>query len=219
MQITEFDLKKIFESVWGYSAPPFLFGLQNRIEKHIGYNQDGQNSDFQLARPIERRESNIKGSPFYALNQNGNEVFLPIWLIKPDGQKLLLQNTVSSMISKKTIVETPMVNRRGNVKELIAIEDWEINVKGIIVSSDYDYPDETVAELNDLYLLNEPLGIENARMSLVLELDKNEKSNDLKSSEMVVIKELRLPELKGMKNIQPFELNLITDFGFELIIE
>lgn len=209
MQITEFDLKKIFESVWGYNAPPFLFGLQNKVEQAIGYQNGEQRSDdYQFNTKPERLEQNIKGSPFYALNPNGNEVFLPIWLIKPNTEKLLLSNTVSSFTNKITIVETPMVNRKGSVKEEISIDDWEINIKGIIVSKDENYPDQEVYDLNQLKEMGVALGIENARASLLLE-DK----------EMVVIKSLAFPELKGMKNIQPFEMNLVSDIEFELIIE
>lgn len=208
MQITEFDLKKIFESVWGYNAPHFLFGLQNRVERAIGYNRGEESANYEFDSKPGRREQNIKGSPFYALNPSGNEVFLPIWLIKPDNSKLMLQNTVSSFANKITIIETQMVNRKGSVKEEISINDWEINVKGIIVSKDYDYPDQEVYDLNQLKEMGVALGIENARSSLLLE-----------ANEMVIIKSLNFIELKGMKNIQPFELNLISDIPFELIIE
>lgn len=208
MQVTEFDLKEIFRQVWGYNAPPFMFGLQNKIERKIGFGADEQNSDYSFGSIPERREQNIKGSPFYALNPNGNEVFLPIWLIKPNGEKVLLSNTVSSFVSKISIVETPMVNRKGSVKEEISIDDWDINIKGIIVSKDYDYPDQEVYELNQLKEMGVALGIENARASLLLE-----------EKEMVVIKSLTFPELKGMKNVQPFEMNLVSDIEFDLIIE
>ena len=67
-------------------------------------------------------------------------MFLPIWLIRSDGSQLLLQNTVSSFANKKTIVETPMVNRQGTFKEEISLSDWDMNVKGLIVSTDWTIP-------------------------------------------------------------------------------
>lgn len=174
----------------------------------MGAGASEQNSDYSFGDISPRKEYNIKGSPFYALNPNGNEVFLPIWLIKPDGTKFLLPNTVSFFASKVTIVETAMVNRKGSVKEEISIEDWDINIKGIIVSKNYDYPDQEVYDLNQLKEAGIAYGIENARASLLLE-----------ENEMVVIKSLSFPELKGMKNLQPFEMNLVSDIKFELIIE
>jgi hypothetical protein len=203
----EFDLGEIFKSVWGYSAPPLLFGLQNAVEKKL-FGNTSDTSDYSFAIPSERREYNIKGSPFYGLNNNGNEVFLPIWLIKADGTKFMLQNTVSSIVSKKTIVETVLVNQHGSVKEEISMDDWDLAVKGIIVSPDMDYPDQQVADLKALYKLSESHGIENARTSLLFE-----------DNEKVVMKNLKFPEIKGMKNVQAFECDLVSDIEFKLIIE
>ncbi|MDD3079090.1 MAG: DUF6046 domain-containing protein [Paludibacter sp.] len=190
----EFDLGKIFKSVWGYTAAPFLFTKKK------------SRSDYSFGDDIVRRENNIKGSPFYSTNNNGNEVFLPIWLIRTNGDKFLLQNTVSSFTSKKNIVETTLINQQGSVKEEISIDDWEVNVKGIIVSDDYDYPDQQVADLRQLYKLSESLEIENARSSLLFE-----------NNERVVIRDLKFTEIKGMKNMQAFEMNLVSDFEFKLI--
>lgn len=203
-KFNEFDLGEIFKSVWGYSAPPLLFGLQNAVEKKLfGGNSD--TSEYSFATPSERREYNINGSPFYGLNNNGNEVFLPIWLIRSDGTRFMLQNTVSSFASKKVIVETPLVSRQGSVKEEVSIDDWEINVKGIIVSPDYDYPDQQVADLQAIYALSESLGIENARSSLLF-----------RGNEKVVLRNMKLPEIKGRKNVQAFELDLVSDIPFSL---
>ena len=206
-KFNEFDLKDIFKSVWGYAAPPFLFSLQNTVEKKL-FGSSSESSDYSFATPSERREYNIKGSPFYGMNSNGNEVFLPIWLIKADGTMFMLQNTVSSIASKKTIVETPLVNQQGSVKEEISMNDWDLNVKGIIVSSDGDYPDQLVFDLKELYKSGESLDIENARTSLLFE-----------DNEKVVIRNLKFPELKGMKNVQAFEMDITSDIAFKLIIE
>ena len=133
---------------------------------------------------------------------------MPVWLIRSNGDRIMLQNTVMSLTTKNTIVETPLVNRQGNVKEEISIDDWDINIKGIIVSTSMDYPDQEVFELSELRKSGEALGIENARTSLVLD-----------GSEKVVIKKLTFPPLKGMQHIQAFEMDLSSDLDFKLIIE
>jgi len=203
----EFDLLDIFKNVWGYTAPPFLYSLQNKVEKKLFGNNESSN-DYSFGANADRREYNIKGSPFYAANNNGNEVFMPIWLIKPDGSKFLLQNTISSFVNKITMVETPMVNQKGTFKEEISIDDWDINIKGIIVSPDLDYPDQQLYDLNQLKEMGVRLGIENARASLLLD-----------ERETVIIKSIKVPEIKGMKNVQAFELDLVSDLYFEIIIE
>lgn len=206
-QFSEHDLLEVFKKAFGYTAPPFLFSLQNKAESALFKRESTIPGSFEFDQPVARREQGIKGSPFYALNSNGNEVFMPIWLIRKDGTKLLLQNTVASLSNQVTIVETPLVNRQGTVKEEISVNDWIINVKGIMVSSDGSYPDDQVAELNHLYNLREAVGIENARTSLVLS-----------DTEKVVIKSLRFPEIQGMVATQAFEMELVSDLPFDLYI-
>lgn len=206
-KFSEHDLLDIFKKAFGYTAPPFLFSMQNKVEAALFGKDSNDSGDFAFTAPAPRREYSINGPAFYANNSNGNEVFLPIWLIKSTGTRLLLQNTVSSLSNQVTIVETPLVNRQGTVKEEISINDWIINVKGIIVSADGGYPDEQVAELNDMYRTREAVGIENARTALVL--DENEK---------VVIKSLRFPEIQGMVGTQAFEMELVSDLPFDLYV-
>lgn len=203
----EFDLVDIFKSVWGYTAAPFFLTSINEASV-VSYKKGISNSKDSFGSEAARRETNIKGSPFYGKNNNGNEVFLPIWLIKADGTKFMLQNTVSSIVSKKTIVETQLVNQQGSVKEEISIDDWEINVKGVIISPDMDYPDQQVSELRQLYKTSQSLEIDNARTSLLFE-----------DNEKVVVKNLKFPEVKGYKNMQAFECDLVSDIEFKLIIE
>ncbi|MFT4223312.1 DUF6046 domain-containing protein [Dysgonomonas sp.] len=206
-QFREHDLMEIFKSVFGYTAPPFLFSLQNKVENAL-FRKSKTSEEYEFNTTGERREYNMHGVPFYANNANGNEMFLPIWLIRPDGSRLLLQNTVSSMVGTTIIKEETMVNRKGSFKEEIALSDWDMNVKGLIVSTDMDYPDEMVYELVQLREMGTALGIENARTSLLIEDD-----------EKVVIKRLRFTEIKGMKHIQAFEMDLVSDNTFSLIIE
>lgn len=206
-RFNEHDLVGIFKSVWGYTAFPFLFTLQNKVEASL-FKKPGTRDEYEFDPYQPRREYNMKGVQFYANNANGNEMFLPIWLIRPDGSRLLLQNTVSSMAGKIMMVETPLVSRQGSVKEEISISDWDINIKGLIVSTDLDYPDEMVYELGQLRKAGTVLGIENARTSLLVE-----------DQEKVVIRSLKFPEIKGMKNVQAFEMDLVSDNPFSLIIE
>lgn len=214
----EFDLVDIFKSVWGYSAPPFILIGKNETET-ISYKKGISNSKDSFGIPVDERTVNLFGEQFYGINNNGNKVFLPITLEDSFGKKLQLQNTVSSMVCKKTIVETALVGRQGTVKEEISVDDWEINVKGIIISPDMDYPDVQVAELNQWFLSGESYKIINARTSLVFG-DKDALTGGLKSGEeKVVFKSLRFPEVKGFKNMQAFECDLVSDIEFKLIIE
>ena len=206
-RFTQNDLQEIFKTAFGYSAPPFLFSLQNRVEAAM-FGSSKSDTEYEFDAQVPRREYNLNGEAFYGRNANGYEVFLPIQLKRADGSLLMLQNTVSDISSQKIIVETSLVNAQGTVKEEISMDDWVINVKGVIVSPDDGYPDEQVAELKELYKESGTLGIVNARTSLLLE-----------GSESVVIKSLKFPEVKGVKCAQVFEMELRSDLQFELIIE
>jgi len=68
-------------------------------------------------------------------------------------------------------------------------------------------------------LSGESFKIINARTSLVF-ADKDAASKGLISGdEKVVFKSLKFPEVKGYKNMQAFECDLISDIEFKLIIE
>lgn len=221
-EFNEYDLADIFKEVFGYTAFPYLFGLQNKAEaflqkkfgkekeKESEYNFKENKFDNYSDPEFQgyEKEYGINGDPYYMENDNGHRMFLPIWLVKPDKSEILLQNTVSSFTNKKNIVETALVNRQGTVKELISIDDWDINIKGLIVSTTPDYPDAKVQELVELYELEEPLSIRNARSSIML-----------KKQEQVVIKSLTFPEIKGKKHIQAFEMDLTSDIPFSLILD
>lgn len=205
--MNEFDLKEMFRLAFGYNAPPFFFGIQEKVEKKLFGSDENERTYTELEIYPSRRETNIMGVPFYHTAEGKSEVFLPAWLVKPNGDKYLLQNTVMSLSAKKTMVETKMVNRTGDVTEEICMDNWEINIKGIIVSNDLDYPDTEVAELTELFEQKYALGIQNARTSLVLSGD-----------EKIIIRSLRFPEVKGIKRAQAFEMNCKSDVDFSLEI-
>jgi hypothetical protein len=111
---------------------------------------------------------------------------------------------------KKTIVETALAGsfKRGTVKELISIDDYEITIRGIAVNSEskLTYPEDQVKAIHDLYLLNESHFIESGLTSL-LGIDK------------LVIKEITFPEMIGVQHAQAYELKCVSDEDFELVIQ
>ena len=224
MAKTEYDIPKLFEIVFNYRMAPYpllvaespyikastmgIPGARMPIDTAIPF-VDRSNKDYNIYVP-NRRESSNAGQPFYAKNLLGLEMFMPVTLKHKKNnveKKLLLQNTIISMKLKKTIVETPLIGRQGTVKEMISIDDWDIHLKGMIVSADNEYPDDAVNELKDFILLNEVLDIDSVLTAIML--DKDEK---------VVIKDFELSEMRGIQHAQGFTLSLVSDVQFELII-
>ena len=117
-----------------------------------------------------------------------------------------IPNSVISINGKKTIVETPMVGRKGTVKELISVDDYEINIAGVAL--DIDFPDQQIAKLNELYNINESITLKCALTDIFLE-----------EEDKVVIKSIDFQEMRGCETAQIFKMNLVTDRSFELILE
>jgi hypothetical protein len=167
----------------------------------------------------DRKEYSEIGSPYYAIDPFNREYFMPVTLSYPAStennndvmQSWELPHPIISINSKKNIVETQLVERRGTVKELINIEDYEIIIKGFIVAQTHEFPEKEVARLRKLYEFNVPLSIQCPITDIfLLRPDRN-------GSDQVIIKELKFPAVKGIKNVRPYELLLVSDAPFNLV--
>ena len=127
-------------------------------------------------------------------------------VLEHKGKEYEIPNAVISINGKKTIVETAMVGRKGTVKELISVDDYEINIAGVALDS--DFPDSQIAELNDLYNINEAVTLKCALTDIFLE-----------EEDKVVLKSIDFQEMRGCETSQVFKMNLVTDRSFELILE
>ena len=212
MPLVQYDIQQLFSIIWNYRALPFpgvFIGELNKVNSHIDYSE---------AYIPQRKEMSDIGGSYYGKNLLGLEVFMPITLTYKDPQNkdtnkaskiaYQLENTVISVNLRKTIVETSLVNRQGTVKEIISIDAWEIDVRGVIVNDANDYPDSEVQKLRNLVMVNTSLEIENVLTAILLSGD-----------EKVIIKDFNLPDMKGIQNAQAFEMKLSSDTDFELILD
>ncbi len=136
----------------------------------------------------------------------GKAYFMPIRL----GGVLLPNEPTIVITGRKNILETPLVGstRKGTVKELISIEDYDITIRGIAINlkSKLVYPEDEVKGLNDLFNLNESLSIECALTNLF-------------GIYRLVIKQVSFPEMRGVQHAQAFEFNCVSDEDFILELQ
>ena len=99
-----------------------------------------------------------------------------------------------------------MVGRKGSVKELISLDDYEISILGVALSD--DFPEAPLTELNELYNINESVILKCALTDIFLEED-----------DRVVIRSMDISDMKGTETVQIFKMELVTDRSFELIIK
>jgi hypothetical protein len=111
---------------------------------------------------------------------------------------------------KKTIISTPLPECGGSVKELISIDDYAINIKGMCVSQGNEYPEGDIQNLFDLFKKNESLEVRSVLTDIFLAGTFGHRC---------AIREAKFPPLAGIEHVKPFELDLESDMIFDLIIK
>lgn len=194
--MSKFSLSDMFASVVGYKGLPYPGGFI--LDKPGKYIVD----DYQYnGKEASARTSSALGSTLRKKDALGRWFFMPIELGSVE-----MPNAIISIKGKKTIVETAMVGRKGTVKELISLDDFEIEIAGVALED--DFPDQTIAQLNDLYNINESISLKCALTDIFL--DEEDK---------VVIKSIDFPSMQGYEFTQAYKISLVTDRSFELIVE
>lgn len=192
--MSEFSIKSIFERSFGYEPP----------------------ADFTIKKAEDRIERSELGTAYYQADDMQREHFMPVtlgdvltagsgFLGLTAGTGLLLPFAVVSITPRKIIVSTPMVERKGSVHEIISIDDYSINIKGLFIGKDNNYPEKYVTMLERLFQENKSIPIKCAKTDIFL-----------KGEDKVVIKDISLPATPGVQHVQPFEINCVSDTIFTL---
>ncbi len=211
-----FDLAGLFEQSFGYKTQAFEPEF-TPVAGDSAVVRNGTNT---------RTQQGATGSPYYGSDANGREYYMPVTLTYADDVTnttatgaavtntvlfdLQLQYPVVSVTSRKTIIETPLTERRGTVKELINIQDYEIVIRGFIIGQSHEFPEDRVAKLRNVYEKNVALSIKCPLTDIFL------LRPDRSGSDQVVITQLIFPAVTGVKNVRPYELHLVSDEPFNL---
>lgn len=203
------------------------FSLADLFEQTFGYKTQAFDPDFAKVQGIRspaRMEQGSYGSPYYANDALGMEYYMPVTISYQDTgrgntnagpqaalKKWALPYPVISIASRKTIIETALTERRGTVKELINIQDYEIMIKGFIIASGNEFPENEVITLRNIYEQNAALSIQCPLTDIFL------LRPDRSGSDQVVIRELRFPAITGVKNVRPYEISMVSDEPFNLV--
>jgi hypothetical protein len=119
--------------------------------------------------------------------------------------KVQLMTVLVTVTQKKYIVTTNITGRRGSIKEYISDGDFEINMKGALVTAFPDvYPREEFQTLFEL--LKKPLSIKVASPFL-----------QQFGIYDIAITDYSFPQQEGYQNMQLFDINALSDLPIELI--
>lgn len=149
----------------------------------------------------------------------GKEIWLPIKFFELDAvefgaSELLLPFATIKISGSKTIVETPLAERSGTVKEQYSVNDYGINIKGFLIGYDDSrtypiFPEKEIQTLKKLWDVNAAVRLDNALTNVFI-------GNDSR----VVISAFDLPESQNnSKHIRPFTMSLKSDSIFTLEVE
>lgn len=180
----------------GAFYPGVINAPKGQIDKGGSYNVSSHRAEPKM--------KTSTGSPLRAAGvRMGSLYFMPVMI-----GDIEMPNAVISITGKKTIIETPMVGRAGSVKELISIDDYEINLTGVLVGKNREYPEDLVASMRDLWKRNQSVKLISALTDLVME-----------NNDKVVIKTIDFPAVGAIEDAQVVKLTATSDIPFELEIE
>ena len=205
-----FDALKILTNLLslkgGFYPGIFAPGLNPINQTNEGGFYNPTESEWESLNYMQAHTAN--GTPIRKSDANGRVYFMPVWIKSTLGE-LEIPAAAISITGKKNIVSTPLVGRRGTVKELISVGDYEINIKGVIMGKDqFTYPEEGVQQFRDLFELNQSVELISALSDLTLHPD-----------DRIVIKSISYPEVGAVENAQLITITAETDSGIELIID
>lgn len=158
----------------------------------------------------------VSGADLY-----GRNLLVPIWL-KGEETEIYLPEAVVNLSRTRNVVETPVLNGRGTVKEMITEGDFNLSISVAVVSSTCDglydngsrvyndtYPYSGVMKLRKL--LDEPNRIDITSDFLAcFDLDGG--------SLGIVIKSYTVNQ-ETHTNRQVFEIQAVSDYDYNLLIE
>lgn len=198
MGLIVYDLAQLYRYQFG--GKPYDIGEERKAAEPAPFVIDGENVQL----------SQVSGSALTA-EYLGKEIWLPVKFTGLDATifgvgELLLPYSVVKISSSKTIVSTPLSERRGTVKEYFSAEDYQISIKGFVIDEDRIWPEKELIVLKQLDDLDTAIQLDNALTNIFLDKDTR-----------VVISKLDLPEVEGgRKHVRPFSMTLMSDSIFTL---
>jgi hypothetical protein len=201
----KYNIPNLLLGVIGHKGLPFPGGF-------IPTRPGRASEKYELTPEASPREEYVKGTRLYAKDALGRWYFMPVTLKHPSIQTASntfeLDYAVMSVTGKKNIIETPLIGRKGSVKELISMGDYKISIAAFLQGEDGQYPEEKITRLREIININETIELISAFTDLLLD-----------SEDKVVITDFSFPPTPGVEDGQAVKLELVTDKVFELTIE
>ncbi len=196
-----FDISALYQKAFGVGrGKPFDPNQANDIGYvEVSFPETIESDDEEGTEFVNMRNT------LQATLPSGQALFMPVRL----GGELLPNEPSLSLYMPKNVVKTSLAGsqRKGTVKELIGIDDYQITIRGLCINlqSKLVYPEDQVKLIRDLAEQKESLVIESALTNLL-------------GVYRLVIESVSFPEMIGIQHAQAYELRCLSDEDFELEI-
>lgn len=118
---------------------------------------------------------------------------------------LQLDNCIIEVTQEKNIIKTEVIDFPGTVKEYISDSDYKIVIRGFVATKHPDlYPSTSTSLLQSYLQAPIPLSIANYFL------------NDIFKINDIVVESYTLNQQQGMRNIQYFQINCVSDVSFTI---
>lgn len=212
--VTEFEINMLYNAAFGYRGLPFPYrpmptGITKADDFKPGELGGVKKGDDFAINNMAPAKQYTDGLP-YKSSLSGALLYMPTGFNVSGSIFQLPNEPIVSCSIQKTIVETVLAGntRRGTVKEIINTEDWRIKIQGICIDmTKSGYPEDDVERIQQLFSFNRSIEVINYMLNNMFEI-KN-----------VVIKSLDWKEMRGKPYSQAYEMELVSDEDFLLMIK
>jgi hypothetical protein len=215
--ITNYEISFLYQLAFGYRGLPFPHKPTTQ-----GVRQADGFAGPEIQGVAEAKEFRFEGEPASSAARNQYAEGLPFTrtlagatLYMPTGFSVggsiiqLPNEPIVTCSIRKNIVETTLAGntRRGTVKEIINTEDWRIRIQGLCLDhTKQGYPEDEVEAIQQLFDYNNSIKIVNYMLNNIFGITN------------VVMRDLRWPGMQGKPYSQAYELELVSDEDFLMII-
>lgn len=198
--VKKYDLIGLYERAFGVRAVRPNINAQLMGEHVLSNQMKRVRADFVATKDYDGFEPLMMG----------HLLFMPCELDAPPtlGKFQLPNEPIVELRGGKKIVKTEIDGMDGTFKELFALDDYQITIRGLIVQEDgtNNYPMSDVMRLRDYCEVEHAVNITCAITSYF-------------NATQIVIESWEFPAMEGFPGVQPYVLNCLSDKDFKLIID
>lgn len=190
--MNSFNLVDLYQKAFGIKGVRFNVSASQSVESANNTYFDIPGVESRLLVP--GQSLSVLGTPIYehftfSYTEKGKtrSITLPDW-------------PLMSVSAHKNILCTPIKGLPGTVKEFINFDDYKISIRGMLINYESnDYPEQLVHDLHDFFKINDQLVITSPILNNQLDVDA------------VVMESIDFPALEGFPNVQPYQIDMISD--------